>query len=50
MLALQDEREILQEIPPRREITENELITIIKQKHQRRFATRQSRLKKLNSS
>lgn len=50
MVTLQDAREILQEILPKREITEKDLIEIIRRKHQQRFAARQSHLKKSNSS
>lgn len=50
MMTVQDAREILQEILPKREITEKDLIEIIRRKHQQRFNARQAHLKNANSS
>jgi SRSO17 transposase len=50
MMTIQDAREILQEILPKREITEKDLIEIIRRKHQQRFDARQAHLKNANSS
>lgn len=50
MITVQNAREILQEILPKREITEKDLIEIIRRKHQQRFDARQAHLKNANSS
>ena len=50
MITVQDAREILQEMLPKREITEKDLIEMIRRKHQQRLEARQAHLKNANSS
>lgn len=50
MITVQDAREILQEILPKRKITEKDLIAIIRRKHQQRFDARQAHVNRANSS